>query len=219
VYGEAVEGNEPRDTIHEGKQDVVERVARHEQARDLVHHADAQCAPVQTPHVIDGGAQLARKARRQRRAREGTGAPEQRELAHRLSRLAERRAEQRGGAASEGHRRRPDRRRGLLHERAQRCVVGRRQPPPGGGHHDGGGTRRPEDEDAGAGSGQTHEPREGARQPLLDGARSAERREEIGKHAADLHCGVRTFPGRLPVCSPLLITKRPLTMTCSMPSG
>src|SRR5438552_18443177 len=79
--------------------------------------------------------------------------------------------------------------------------------------------RRREDQRTCRGAGPLHEAVQGLGEPLLHRGGARQRRQQIREGAPDRHGGVRSLPGRLPVCSASLMTMRPFTMTCSIPTG
>src|SRR5947199_99352 len=158
----------------------------------------ARRGALQAPYLFDRRAQLTPEARWQRRALQRSCAAEQDQSADGPSGRAERDLEN------------VSRRR--AGQQVARQVSGSR----GGG--DRRGVRRVEDQRATGGPGQRDEPPERTREPFLEQGAGGQRGQQ-GRERARRHGGVRTFPGRLPVCSPCLTTKRPFTTTCSMPSG
>jgi len=194
--------HQPRQSLGEAPEDVVERVTGHQQAGDLVEDGDPQRALLQAPHLFDGGAELATERAGQRHA--GAAAGHECQLADGAARRAE-------PCPARAH--------PLRYRPAAAGVAQQGARPPGAGRHGHAlAARGPIGQGTGLGAGETHEPPQRERERLLDRGRAAEPGEQIGKHAADLH-GCRTLPGRLPVCSPSLMTKRPFTSTCSMPTG
>ena len=221
--GDRVERDEPGRALGERAEDLVERVARGEQLRELVEDRRAERPPVNVPDEIDRGAELLREARGECLGREPPEPAEQEERPRRTARGAERGRQERRGAAAR-RARWPDARephpaptRGGRGDEPLAELGGK--PPPALDDDDRRAARRAEGERTGVRARQAHQARERLGQRLRDRVRGRERRQEIGKDPPDLHGGVRSLPGRLPVCWPSLTTKRPLTTTCSIPTG
>ena len=216
-HADRVEPHELRRALGERGEYLVERMARREQPRDPIQHGGAPRQPVTRAPALDGRPELARQARRQRRRRQASAPTEQDQFADGPARHAERRSQKRRRPAP-GRARRHDPRNPRA---ARRCRGNRRQPAPethgrasGTGRDDDGLlVARPDCDRAGRGAGQVHQAAQGLGEPLRHGRGDGDRRRQVVERSPPLHAGVRSRPGRLPVCSPCLMTKRPLTST------
>ena len=219
-HGDRVERHELRHAPRERTEHVVERVGRSQEPRDLVHHGRAERPPVEVPDAAERLPELSRDARRQRARRERP--PQEQERADAPSRRPERRP-QRDRATARPAGRRDARELGpgdrRPHRGPQPRAELRGQAPDTRRHDDRRLARRRENQRARRRARLLHEPVQHAGEALLDRGGGREWAQEIGDPARCLHAGVRSLPGRLPVCAPSLITMLPFTMTCSMPTG
>ena len=147
------------------------------------------------PQTLERAGQVRAEARRQRTPARRAPTAEQHDAAHGTDRYAHRVPRQRRRIAQHGERTSRTQRGG------QGCA-----------------TRRTELEQATGRAGQCHDAPQRLGERVLDRFGAGQWGEHSLRGGAR-HGGVRTRPGRLPVCSPCLMTKRPFTITCSMPSG
>ena len=211
-HRQRVERHLAAEAIGEHAQHVVDGVAGDEQARDGVVHGQPSRALLQPPHLLDGRAQLAAEAGRQRDRAAGARPTEQRQRAHGAARRPQ--CDTVDGPPAEGPGWLPARGRRLADDRAQR------HRPGAAGHHDHRlAARRPEAERAGGGAGQAEQAAQREFEADLQRGGRGQRGEQVGDDPRGRHAGVSTRPGRLPVWSPSLITMLPFTSTCSTPAA
>ena len=78
---------------------------------------------------------------------------------------------------------------------------------------------RLEGDDACGRAGHGDQPAQRLAEPLRHRRRGGDRRQQLARGLLRSSCQCERRPGRLPVCSPSLMTKVPLTSTCSIPDG